>query len=141
MKKNKGIALPSVLVLMFFVICFSLMLTNVILGSALSTKYQTAVLQKEIAVGKLYADFVADGQVDDDLDFDCEIFENDQNQKALVVKRKTASDKIDFYYLCIYDFTQNKLIANQTDNFAVSIKTVENENFYFLADIIKYKKL
>ena len=141
MKKNSGIALPSVMVLMFFIICFSLLLTTVILGSALSAKYQSTVLQKQVIVGKLRADFVADGQIDGQYDFDCEIVSNNQNQKALVVKRKNAINLIDFYYLCIYDFSQNKLLASQIENFAVSIKTFDNESFYYLAEIIQYKKI
>ena len=140
--KKRGVALPSVIVLMSIVVAFSLLLITMVAGSNISTQYQIAKLEKQIAVSKMQADFVDNGSLDGEYTQTFEIIGNDQNtdQKALVVKKKSGSDT-DLYFLLIYDFAQNKVLAIQTENFAISTKQIGETTYYYLADIIKYKEV
>ena len=139
--KKKGVALPSVIALMGVVVAFSLLMITLAVGSNISYQSQTLQLNKQITVNKMKVDFVDDGVVDGEYDHSYEIVENDQNpnQKALVVKKKNNSD-IDLYFLFVYDFAENKVLANQTESFAISTKQVGEKTYYYLADIIKYKE-
>ena len=139
-KKNKGIAIPSAIVLMAFVICFSLLLLTLVIINNLSTKYQTILLEKQIAVAKMQKDFITDGVIDGEYNLYCQVIVNEGNvnQKALIVKKSNTASATNLYYLCIYDFEQNKILANQTENFDISKKVVENIEYYYLADLIKY---
>ena len=138
--RKKGFAIPTVVVMMAIILAFSILLVSIVAGATLSTKYETAKLEKQISINKLRQDFVADGQIDETYDFDCEIVENQENanQKALVA-RKNGINQI--YFLFIYDFSQSKVLANQTENFAITIKNVGGQDYYYLADVIKYKEV
>ena len=139
-KKNKGFAIPTVVVMMAIIIAFSILLVTLVAGANLSVKYQTAKLEKQIGINKLRQDFISDGQIDETCDFVCDIIENEENanQKALIAKKNNSND---IYYLLIYDFSQNRVLANQSENFAMTIKNVGGKNYYYLADIIKYKEV
>lgn len=139
-KNNKGIAMPMVVVLMAVVLCFSLLIITLVLNASLSNKYQSLILQKQIVTAKIYDDFIDDGDIDCEYDLYFQIIENENNanQKALVVKKTSTSSATNLYYLCIRDFEQNKTLANQTENFSITKRVVEGQEYYYLADLIKY---
>lgn len=139
--KKKGIAIPTVVVLMSVIVAFSLLLINLVVGAQISTKAQAMELEKQITISQMKLDFAQNGTLIGTYSQSFEIFENEQNQnqKALVVKKSNQSD-FDLYFLFIYDFEQNKVLANQTANFAISEKQIGEKTYYYLADIIKYKE-
>lgn len=142
MKKQKGMAIPSVIAVMSVVVCFSLLLITLVVGSNISTRYQTAKLEKQILTNQMKADFVDNQTLDNNYDYDYIIIENENNsnQKALVVKKSNKSD-LDLYFLFVYDFEEEKILASQTQSFSISTKQIGEKTFYYLADIIKYKEI
>lgn len=138
--KRKGIAIPMVVVLMAVVVCFSMLIFTIVLNATLSNKYQSLVLQKQIVTAKIYNDFISDGTIDGQYELYFQVVENEENanQKALVVKESSTSSATNLYYLVIRDFSQNKTLANQTENFSITKKVVGGQEYYYLADLIKY---
>ena len=93
-----------------------MLIFTIVLNATLSNKYQSLVLQKQIITAKIYNDFINDGTIDGQYELYFQVIENEENanQKALLVKESSTASATNLYYLIIRDFSQNKTLANQT---------------------------
>lgn len=139
--KKRGAALISSVVLMMVVITFSLLMFTIIINSRATVKYNEVVTAKNIMVNKVCKDFVDDGDIDGDYDLYLQIYENPENSniKAVVAKKQQTSANI--YFLVVYDFENNEIIAKQQQNFELSVKNVDGQNYYFLPGDVKYERV
>ena len=139
--KKKGAVLASVVVLMVIVIAISMLVFALTLGASISNKYENSKLAKEVTTNKLYADFVDNQIINDEYDefLDIQIYVSDDNSniKAVVAKNKNAIAK-NLYFYCIYDFSQNKVLAKQSQDFYLTKKIYNGVEYYYLADIVRY---
>lgn len=139
--KKRGVALLSTVVLMVVVITFSLLIFTLIANSNATGKVNESITKKEILSNRVYADFTADGEINEEYDLDLNIYTNQDNSniKAVVAKKQISSKNI--YFMVVYDFENNQVIARQLSNFELSIKDVDGELFYYLPGNIKYERL
>ena len=133
--KKKGSTILSAIFLLTIVVSFSMLLFALVASSSLLNKYQDNIVQKSIITSKIHRDFVQDSTIDDTYDYLIDVIENDSNtnQKAVVVYKTNVRSINNIYYYCIYDFAENKVIAEQSDNFYI---TNISGDFY-LANIVK----
>jgi hypothetical protein len=143
--KKKGVAILSALVLMTVVIIISGLLFAINTSSNLKNRKQKYNIEKYITTTKIFNDFIDNGQIDGEYTFDIEIIDNFHNAKegiqAIVVKKINATSTIDLYYYCIYDFDNKTVLAEQSGNFYLTTQNIDNVDYYFLADLIKYKEV
>ena len=59
--KKKGIAIPTVVVLMSVIVAFSLLLITLVVGAQISTKAQAMELEKQITISQMKLDFAQNG--------------------------------------------------------------------------------
>lgn len=139
--KKRGVALLSTVVLMVVVITFSLLIFTLIANSNATGKVNESITKKEILSNRVYADFTADGEINEEYDLDLNIYTNQDNSniKAVVAKKQISSKNI--YFMVVYDFENNQVIARQLSNFELSIKDVDGELFYYLPGNIKYERV
>ena len=148
--KRKGVVIASTLVFMTIVICFSSIIFLLIASTTIKNKIQDNKLEKYIKTQKIRLDLIENygsvtenTTVENDYNLNIEIIvnPNNTNQKAVVVKKLSAVAKTDLYYYCIYDFDENKMLAEQTDKFYITQKDDSGTQYYFLADLIRYKEV
>lgn len=139
--KKRGVALLSTVVLMVVVITFSILIFTLIANSNATGKVNESITKKEILSNRVYADFTADGEINEEYDLDLNIYTNQDNSniKAVVAKKQISSKNI--YFMVVYDFENNQVIARQLSNFELSIKDVDGELFYYLPGNIKYERV
>ena len=133
--KKKGSTILSAIFLLTIVVSFSMLLFALVASSSLLNKYQDNIVQKSIITSKIHKDFVQDSMIDDTYDYLIDVIENgsNTNQKAVVVYKTNVRSINNIYYYCIYDSAENKVIAEQSDNFYI---TNISGDFY-LANIVK----
>lgn len=139
--KKKGVALMSALILMVVIISFSGMFFAIVQSLNLSNRLQQNKTQKLATYYKIRQDFLDDQVIDDEYDYFIEIIEHDENIKALVIKRTENSAKTDLSYYFIYNFSTFKILAEQDKNFYLTIKNDGGNDYYYLADLVKYKEV
>lgn len=138
--KKKGVALLSVIVMMSIVVLFSLLIYSLIIGSSMANTYQKLQTNKLTLTNKIYEDFVDNGAIDGEYELETEVVDGDGQVKALIVKKKNADD-LNLYFLAVYDFEDQRVIAKQNSNFQITKKDFEGKEFYYLADVVKYKEV
>lgn len=139
--KKKGVALMSALILMVVIISFSGMFFAIVQSLNLSNRLQQNKTQKLATYYKIRQDFLDDQVINDEYDYFIEIIEHDENIKALVIKRTENSAKTDLSYYFIYNFSTFKILAEQDKNFYLTIKNDGVNDYYYLADLVKYKEV
>ena len=137
--KKRGVALLSVIVMMSVVVCFSLLIYTLIISSNVANIYEKTISKKIILTNKIFDDFVDNGVIDNEYEIAVKVFSENENLKAVVAKNEN-SDDTNLYFLAVYDFENNKIIARQSDNFYITIKQYEGRNYYYLADVVRYKE-
>ena len=148
--RRKGVVIASTLVFMVIVICFSSLIFLLISSTTLKNKIQNNKIEKYIITQNIRTLFIQscgeiteNTYVEKDYNLNIEIVVNSNNvdQKAVVVKKSSAVSKTDLYYYMIYDFDEGKALAEQTDKFYITTQNVSGVDYYFLADLIKYKEV
>lgn len=143
--KKKGVAILSAIILMTIVISISGLLFALITSSNLKNKIQKNRFEKYMITQKIFSDFVDNGIIDGEYNLNIELLDNSNDTKTgiqgVVAKLINSNFKTDLYYYCVYDFDNNKILAEQSDNFYITIKTIDNVNYYYLADLIRYKEV
>lgn len=139
--KKKGVALMSALILMVVIISFSGMFFAIVQSLNLSNRLQQNKIQKLATYYKIRQDFLDDQVINDEYEYFVEIIEHDENIKALVIKRTENSAKTDLSYYFIYNFSTFKILAEQDKNFYLTIKNDGGNDYYYLADLVKYKEV
>ena len=148
MKLKRGFALPSVVVVMFIVVTMSTLMLTLVSIVHSNVEYNRVLFSRQNQIEKIKKDFIDNGTIDNLYDLKYEIFENsnDVNEilnnekdiKAITISLKNSQD---FLAVVVYNFDDNKMISNQNSNFYITIKNIQDKNYYFFADIIKFKEV
>ncbi|HAJ78051.1 MAG TPA: hypothetical protein DCO89_03190 [Clostridiales bacterium] len=144
-KKEKGIAIVSALIFMTIIIAVSGLLFTLMASLNAKNIVQKKKIEQQITFQQIKKDFKEDGKINGEYDYNIEIFNNTNASKsgvqAVVVKKYSSASATDLLYYMIYDFDNQKILAEQTENFYITIKNVDDVNFYYLANIVKYKEV
>lgn len=138
--KKKGVALLSALILMTVIISFTGLFIALVQSFNLANRLEQNKTQKVSTYYKIRQDFLND-TLDDEYEYDIEILEHDENIKAVVAKKKNSTNIADMVYYCVYNFSTSKILAEQNKNFYLTIKEDGGNNYYYLADLVKYKEV
>ena len=139
--KKKGVALLSALILMIVVISFTGLCIALVMSFNLSNRYEKNRTQRLATFYKIRQDFLDNQTINDEYDYHIEIVEHDADIKAVVVKKKNKANIDDMVYYCIYNFSSSKILAEQNENFYLTIKNDGGNDYYYLADLVKYMEV
>ena len=144
-KREKGIAIVSALIFMTIIIAVSGLIFTLMASLNVKNIVQKKKIEQQITFQQIKKDFKEDGKINGEYDYNIEIFNNTNASKsgvqAVVVKKYSSASATDLLYYMIYDFDNQKILAEQTENFYITIKNVDDVNFYYLANIVKYKEV
>lgn len=141
MRKRKGAALPGAIILCTFLLIVSFGVSYMVVETITLSQLSKIEDDNHLIFSKSYNEFVAsDGLLPSDTTFNWATYYNDGEPtvKALVASSK-ANNEMKFY--TIYDFTNNKTIAYQTDEFYITSEIVGNKTTYYLAGLIPYREV
>ncbi len=148
MKSKKGFALPMVITVMFLVLIISALMLTIVLNTNGISRYTKILFDRHTEATKIKQDFIKNGQVDGEYTLNYNIFKNSayvdeyigntQDIKAIVIKNSNDTEIIS---VMVYNFDEDELISNQNSNFYITTKQIDNINYYFFADIVKYKEV
>ena len=143
--KKKGVAIVSAVIFMTIIVAVSGLLFTLMASLNLKNLQQKNKLQRYITMQQIQREFVANGEVTGEYQYDVEVFNNSnltkQGVQAVVVKKDSSSSATDLIYYVVYDFDNQKILAEQTQNFYITIKDISGTDFYYLADLVKYKEV
>lgn len=137
MRKKKGIALPSAIVLCSLLLIVSLGITGVVIEVAVINRVNNYHVSNNLYYEE-YAERFAKGENPetfpaDKVNWRSVASEENTNIKALIAERNNRDGDLVFY--TIYDFENNKYLAFQTSDFYFTY----NDGYIYLGGIIKYK--
>ena len=143
--KKRGVAIASALIFMTIIIVVSGLLFT--LMASLNTKniFQKKKLERYLLLQQIKQDFADNGTINGEYEYNVEIFDNanppQNGVQAVVAKEDNSSSSTNIIYYVVYDFDNQKILAEQTENFYLTIKNIDGVDFYYLANLVKYKEV
>ena len=144
-RKKKGVAIVTALIFMTIIIAVTGLLFALMASLTSKNIIQKNKLKRFVTLQQIKNDFIDNGFIDAEYEYDVQIFNNSNatqsGVQAVVVKKDNVESSIDLIYYVVYDFDNQKVVAEQTENFYLTIKNIDNVDFYYLANLVKYKEV
>lgn len=144
-RRKRGVALVSAIIFMTIIVAVSSLLFTLMASLNFKNIVEKKKIERYATLQQIKKDFIDDGVVNNEYDYDVETFNNSNmaqsGVQAVVVKKDSNLPNTDLIYYVVYDFDNQKLLAEQTENFYITIKNTDGVDFYYLANLVKYKEV
>ena len=144
MRKRKGAALPSAVILSTFLLVVSFAVSYLVIQAVTLAKLSNMYADDTITFSTVHNKFVAsdgdDSALPTDTKFSWQTYDDGVNDRVIALVACSKADETMKFY-SIYDFEHDKLLAYQTSEFYITSNRVDNKTTYYLAGLIPYREV
>ena len=137
--KKRGSIMVSSIICMLVVITLCLLLINLVNYTISLNKMFASNQKLNFEFQQLLVDFKDNSYIDSNYKYNYEILTSDENPNIKAVIYFTNNNNLLFY--AVYDFENLETLSCQTDNFYITKRIYNGKEYYYLADLIRYKEV